>query len=184
VSLSPDARLSDHFRVRELFPDLPPPDRLELYLARQLCHNVLEPLREIADEPLLVTDGRRTWRRHLNLKDRRLKPSPTSDHAYGAGFVEGFLEDRTRKWPAAWFFGTGAADVVPARTLRWTMRQYREAERRLVDEPEEPLVGQLIYYPKRGHLHVSNPRHLILSAQAIRELGLPAKRGPAYVSPD
>ena len=146
-------KLTEHFSAQEIFGRREP-DRLELFLARQLCLR-LEVLRNIAKSPLRVTDGARPIRVHHHLV-------------------------------GPWFFGMGAGDVLPierGQVRPWTKTEYQMARRTLVDGPARPLVGQLIFYPKRGHIHISNPRHVLFNAQAIRGLGLPVKR-PAYIYPE
>ncbi len=193
--------LSDHFYQYEIFPDGPEPDQFELFLARSLVRNACEPLREIAGDPLSVRDGRRLWFTHEAYEVKDYHPSKTSDHAFGAGFLIETDSGGARKFPGVWFFGVGAGDVKPVHRgvrRKWTPDEFEEAKERLLDplcrmairtvETGHSLnctckVGQLIYYRKRGHIHVSNNRRLVLSSVAIGGLDLPPKRGPAYVNP-
>ena len=158
-------KLSPHFAVHELFGEHEPTQQ-ESYLATQLCVYVLEPVREVMGCPLFVTNGFRPWEQVLDLEKRGYHPSKTSDHSFGQDWY---------KW------GVGAADllkVVNGQRQSFSAHDYNKLVDVLLDEDSihRKSLGQLIWYPSRGHVHVSNAREVLLTPQAQRGLNLAVKR--------
>lgn len=165
-------RLSPHFSVAEVFDghDASPH---QVWLARRLAERVLEPIRKLMGCPLHITDGFRTLERQNDLKARGYKPYRLTDHS----FIE--------PWQP---LGVGAVDILKlVRTRNGNVSRMAFAEDeydRIVEmfEPEEPLpYGQLIWYRRRGHIHVSNPRTLAFSGAFVTAVGFPARKATYIV---
>lgn len=158
--------LSPHFRVREVFEEHQPTDT-QLWLAKILARDLLEPVRKIVDCALYISDGYRSWARWKDLKRRGYKPYRHSDHSY--------LE--------AWNpFGVGAVDLlllVRTRTNHIRREPFRQEHYETIVEAMagegNPPWGQLIWYPDRGHIHVSNRREVYFSEAFIAAHGFPAR---------
>lgn len=160
--------LSDHFATVEVFGDHKPtaPER---FLAEQLARRCLEPLRRHFGCPLHITDGYRTWERFKELKSAKYNPYKFSDHSF-------LLE-----WHP---YGVGAVDIVKvegtrgghSRRVAFTEDEYNAAVALLPPD----CYGQLIWYRKRGHMHISNPRSIWFSELALSHLQLP-KQVSTYI---
>lgn len=163
--------LSPNFAMAEIF-GTHDPNEDELFLARHLCAELLEPIRKIVGTPLYVSDGYRTWERYQDLQARGYKPYRFSDHAY--------LQNWNRH-------GVGAADILkltPTRDMHVARRGFEEDEfNQIVSELSQDNWtpwGQLIYYRQRKHIHVSNPRELVFSHEYIQAHGFP-RRQATYI---
>lgn len=128
------------------------------YLLDTLVTNILDPLRSFYDRPVRVTSGCRDYGVYsAMLKDRekhpeKAPPSRTSDHFY---------------CNHANPFGVGASDITfhgidPLQVLAWVMS-------------EELPVGQVIAYPTKGFVHLSNPKTVLFVPEAIQDLPLKPK---------
>lgn len=167
VGASP--QLSSHFSVAEIFGSVAP-NPGQRYLGERLCHDLLEPIRALVGEPLRITDGLRTWARWEDLEARGYNPSRDSDHS--------FLLD----WNP---HGVGAADIVRLVRVasgRTVARSFTERQFQLIVEklsgpsPIDPPWGQLIWYRKKGHIHVSNRRSVWYAPAALSALALRVQR--------
>lgn len=165
------ARLSPNFRVSEIFEHVEPTDE-QLWLARHLCETLLEPIRSCVGTPIFVSDGARSWSRHNLLEARGYNPYRYSDHSF-------MLDWNWR--------GVGAVDILKLVQTR----QGNLARSTFIEDDydaivsmfgvEDPLpYGQLIWYRKRGHIHVSNPRWLVFTDAFIRAYPFP-RRQATYV---
>lgn len=164
-------QLSPHFNEREFGRG--PMSETQRWLARELCVRCLEPIRAIVGTPIYLTDGVRTWDEHQDLERRGYSPYILSDHSY-------MLE-----WNP---YGVGAADCLRLVQEQggWRYRPFTEEDYGAVVEQmadDGAPWGQLIWYRRRGHLHVSNPRDLVYSDAFIGALGLPDRR-QTYVQDD
>lgn len=110
--------------------------------ARLLCQTILQPLRTALaaeinqDVQIKITSGKRSKLLYQALNDAGLNPSPNSDHSWHLGSV------------ACDFMAV--TDGVPNEQA--TARAYH-----LIPELGPNAFGQLIYYPKLGHIHISLP---------------------------
>lgn len=166
--------LSAHFTVAEIFGTHEPSED-QLFLARNLCNELLEPLRKILETPLYVSDGFRSWERYKDLQKRGYKPYRWSDHSYMIDWNP---------------YGVGAVDVLkltPTRGGHSARVRIEEDEfNRIVAEMQQDNWtpwGQLIWYRGRGHIHVSNPRELVFSHEFIQAHGFP-RRQATYIKED
>jgi len=158
--------ITSHFRYAEFmsqytFEQLVETDGWQRvdWLIYRLCKDHLEPIRAIVEQPLRLTDGVRTWQRHLQLSEDGYNPSLTSDHSFGLSW----------NW-----LGVGAADFVPVEDGRWSKELFDHVAGVRVRASEDPPWGQFIYYPERGHCHIANRRDVLYSAQA--QAGLPFRK--------
>ena len=162
-------QLSPHFTVREIFGEHEPTEA-QWYLAQALCLNLLEPIRKEVGCPLHVSDGFRDRRRHNELKHRGYNPYKFTDHS--------FLDQLNPK-------GVGAADVLKLMQKRgghYTRTAFTEDEyQRIVNVLDPDLVGQCIWYRKRGHIHVSNPRSLWFAPLALAHGEFAPQRAQTYI---
>jgi hypothetical protein len=163
----PDMHLSKHLLVREVFGSNEV-TQLGMFLAVMLATRVFEPIRVLINSPLRVTDGFRTTARHNDLLLRDYHPSKTTDHSFG-----GELNP----------FGVGAIDLLPivgtgpgGHVRKFEEDEYKELVDHFSKSEYSSHIGQLIWYPKRGHVHVSNPRELLFAAVAIEKIPLRKKR--------
>ena len=162
-----DAHLSKHLTVREVFGSNEV-DELSFFLASTLALRLFEPIRKLVNAPLRITNGYRDLAQHNDLYERGYHPSKTTDHSYGGELNR---------------FGVGALDMLPVtgtgknRTVRkFTENEYDGLLEHFQRDRTIGNVGQLIWYPKRGHIHVSNPRQLLYSAVAVEKIPLAIKR--------
>ena len=168
-------RLSDHLATWEVFGDHEP-STTQWRLARHLARHVFEPVRAVlGDRPLIVTHGLRTQAKQTELQREGYKPSPSSDHS----------------WMLDWNpWGVGAIDVMPldrrGQPRAVTEREHsRVAERLLgVGSPFLDHLGQLIWYPVRGHLHLANPKALVFSRYARRHFPEAKPRRQFFIYPE
>lgn len=165
--------ITTHFRyaefmTRHVFDELiGDVDWLRLdWLLYRLCKDHLEEIRAIIEEPILVTDGLRTWERHCRLVDEGYNPSPTSDHSFGLVW----------NW-----LGVGAADVVPYRSRRWDQELFDHVIAVRTPDPDDLPWGQFIYYPERGHCHIANARRVLYSDRAVDGLPFRKYKSRTYV---
>jgi hypothetical protein len=165
--------LSSHFAAREVFGDHPIRDR-QLYLARRLALDLLEPMRHELGVPFYITDGVRDKHDHNRLVNLGLSPSPTSDHSFGLD------------WQPE---GVGAVDVIAVRKTRsghWAREAFREEHyhaivaKMAIDENDPPW-GQFIWYRERGHFHIANRRDVFYSAAAIQALPFRKYKARTYI---
>lgn len=156
--------LSHNFLVSELFGEIQPTG-YQRWLAAVLAARVLEVVREVVGGPVYVTDGFRDQTRHHDLKRRGYHPYRFTDHSFG------------HSWQP---LGVGAGDLIPlvkTRQGNLTRGKFTEAQYdAVVTELSSEVAGQVIWYRKRGHIHVSNPRSLVYTRVALSELGLPGQR--------
>lgn len=163
------AYLSQNFSVLEIFGEHAPTEA-ERFLAERLCAEVLEVVRGVVGMPLHITDGYRTWEQFQELQRRGYKPYRYSDHSY------------LQAWSP---FGVGAADVLKIRTTRarhkarepFTEEEYLAC----VDALPQECYGQVIWYRRRGHMHLSNPRSVWFTEAAQRYGGFPAYHARTYI---
>lgn len=163
--------LSPHFAVSEIFGGHTP-TKVERFLARTLCMDLLEPIRRIIGHPLHVTDGYRTRTRIKELRQRGYNPYRYSDHSY------------LQSWHP---WGVGAADIVKIEPTRgghhsrvgFTEEEYDEIVSVMSDGDYTPW-GQLIWYRRRRHIHVSNPREVMFSTEFIGAHRFP-RRAATYI---
>ena len=162
-------QLSPHFRVEEIFGSYEP-NEAQWHLAQSLCLNLLEPIRKEVGTPLYITDGYRDRKRHKYLKGNGYSPYKYTDHSY--------LNELNPK-------GVGAADVlkmVHTRGDHWARQAFTEEEyHRCVAVLDPELVGQFIWYRKRGHFHVSNPRSIWFARLALQHGGFAPQRAGTYI---
>jgi len=143
-------RLSKHFTAYELFYSKDFKEitissnaklrGIQLFLARTLCQNVLEPIREYFNKPIIITGPARnevTYRKMLEEND--IPPSKTSDHFF------------MNIYP----FTVGAADFFVMDTDMEFVFRY------MIKNLDPNVYGQIIYYPGHGFIHVSNNRNVI-----------------------
>jgi len=164
-------RLSTNFSVHEVFGDHEP-TTFQTFLARELAERCLEPIRALMQCPIYVSDGFRSFERHKELDARGYQPYILTDHS--------FMDS----WQP---LGVGAVDILKLVRTRYgnlQRRAFTEAEYDDITEllgVENPLpYGQLIWYRKRGHLHISNPRSLVFSEAFVEHAGFP-RRSATYI---
>jgi hypothetical protein len=162
-------QLSPHFTVPEIFGEHEPTEA-QWYLAQALCLNLLEPIRKEVGTPLHITDGFRDRKRHAYLVKNGYSPYKYTDHSY--------LDELNPK-------GVGAADVlklVKKRGGRFTRVAFTEEEyQRCLNVLDPQHVGQFIWYRKRGHFHVSNPRLIWWSPLALLHGDFAPQRAGTYI---
>ncbi len=168
-----DDRLSSHFRAREVFgTNLAIAGPVQIYLARHLAVELLEPLRYAIGSPLIVTNGMRTLADTKRLEREGYRPSYRSDHSFGL------------PWNP---IGVGAVDLFKTmhdsstgrvKPARMTEYDYDIACDLFFGEDNRfsNQIGQVIWYPERGHMHVSNAKHVLFSGAAVRALRLSKAR--------
>lgn len=171
-----DDFITTHFRYNEfldsaVFDDLQEPGEAQQWLTLdwllyRMCKDHLEPIRAIIEEPIIVNDGVRTLRDTERLEAMGYEPNPKSDHSYGL------------RWNP---LGVGAADIIPARTGRFTGELFHHVVGVRTETPDDPPWGQFIYYPDRGHCHVANRRDVLYSAVAQRGLPFVGYHARTYV---
>jgi hypothetical protein len=165
--------LSTHFSEEEILREREVGE-IQVYLAKRLALDQLEPIRGVVGCPLWVNDGIRWWERHLDLKAQNLNPSLTSDHSFGL------------EWNR---LGVGAVDIFkyiregafPRQPRPFTEPDYHHIVSILCEDPEDPPWGQLIWYRKRGHIHVANHRTVLYSAEAIERLPFRRYKARTYI---
>jgi len=162
-----DEHLSEHLTIREVFKYSVDITDEQFFLARALATNVFEPIRHLIGLPIRVTDGERDQSRHDSLYQRGYHPSKTTDHSFGNPLNP---------------YGVGAIDLLPVdgeggdQAVRpVTENEYGALVEFFKREPDD-VLGQLIWYPVRGHIHVSNPKSLLYSAAAIERIPIRVKR--------
>lgn len=166
-------QLSEHCHQREIFGAVEPTPA-QWRLARYWARNLFEPVRAVIGAPLLITDGLRSFERQQEFIAEGLRPDSRTDHS----------------WMSSWNpCGVGAGDLVPigpdGRPRKVTRREYDRIQEELFGHGAKfrDLVGQLIWYPVRGHIHLSNPLSLVFTPWAIENLGLPQRR-KTYIYPE
>jgi hypothetical protein len=169
-------RLSRHFKANEIFystgigeptiSNRPKIQRVQLYLARTLCNNLLEPIREVAntlknDSVISVLGGCRNTKSHEHMKKYNwTKPSETSDHSYINDYYA---------------LGVGAADFVVPHFTAGEMRWLFEEAIKIFDGKQ---YGQIIFYPTSPSkfIHISNPKAILGNAGKQIQIVEPKKR--------
>jgi hypothetical protein len=154
-------KLSEHFRASEIFwsngiqestlADNHKLQKIQLFLAEQLCLNILEPIREIAinEYPgmfIRILGGCRNRKSHLAMYSTNwIAPSETSDHS--------FMNDY---YP----LGVGAVDFVVS-TFDFAKMKWLFGE--IIHTFDSRQYGQVIFYPdsESKYIHISNPKTIL-----------------------
>lgn len=142
MQLSPNFRLSE-FTTSAGIVIRPTPE--QIFCISVLCENILQPVRNIWG-PVKITSGLRNQRSYLALKKKGYPASETSDH-----FAWGTVNPK----------GTGAADFVVSGA------KMKEVFHWLIDQHYKH-AGQIIYYPKKNFIHVSNHPNEIFKMKDTR----------------
>lgn len=104
----------------------------QTFCIEALCRNILQPIRDVFG-PMTITAGLRTYESNELLKKQGYPASSISDHF---------------AWSSANPKGTGAADFVCCADMevvfKWVQLEIMSK------------VGQVIYYPEKSFIHVSN----------------------------
>lgn len=132
-------KLSDSFSLSELTASsyaaggFVKPNDKQIFCLKKLCENLLQPIRNQFGL-VRITSGLRDMEVYHGLIKAKLPASKTSDHF---------------AWSEANPYGTGAADFYcPNADLD---KVYKWIKSELNDK-----IGQLIIYPSKGFIHVSN----------------------------
>lgn len=158
------------------------------FMLRSLCQDILQPLRvylglEFGKEVALnVTSGMRTLDDFYRIKSQGYCPSPKSDHFFSRCVP--VVDEGVRERFGEYFsFAVGAADVVPGGV------KTEEAFECIIDglrsQRFKIKFGQIIHEFGRysGWIHLSNPKGLVYSTNAIESLGFEGD-GVVKASPD
>ena len=154
-------KFSEHFRASEIFYSVrhnivtlsenTKVQKAQFLLAKELCENLLEDIREIAQNrnwkaTLYIIGGCRNKETHLKMYSTNwISPSITSDHSYMNDYYP---------------LGVGAVDfIIPGfkkEEMKWLFEQ-------IVEHFDSSQYGQVIFYPdsQSKFIHISNPKTIL-----------------------
>jgi glutaredoxin-related protein len=154
-----DIKLSEHFQANEIFfmsgmvtlSDNPKLQKVQFMLAESLCQNLLESIREIAQQKsenafVTILGGCRNLKTHMKMFDTNwIAPSNTSDHSYMNDYYP---------------LGVGAADFVIPRFDAIAMERLFDE---IIEHFDPSQYGQVIFYPdsESKFIHISNPKSIL-----------------------
>jgi len=143
----------EEFTYSEIADHYVPLTTINKWLIKHLVRKILQPIRDQFGQ-VKINSGLRDIVIWSALGAAGYAPSRTTDHS--------FLDPGVNQW------GVGAVDfeVVKGNTEEafwWAIN-------------EDLSFGQIIYYQKRGHIHISNPKELVFSPNFLTDQKLYVKK--------
>ena len=151
-------KLSENFRLKEFCQskwtpkeNAVIPNKYQIYLTKEICTKILQPIRDYFDKPIIIISGIRNKKIIEAMEKKGLHPSKDTDHSY--------LDPEVNRW------GVGAVDFYIEGINIRTIYKFI-AKRNKIDS--NYAFGQAILHTDYKYIHISNPITNVCSKKFCR----------------
>jgi len=124
------------------------PNKFQIYLVKELCIKILQPIRDYFNKPITITSGMRNKKIMDAMKKNGFHPSKTTDHSY--------LDPEINRW------GVGATDFYINGVNIHSIYKFIARKSKINNDYN---FGQAIIYTDYKFIHVSNPITTVFSEE-------------------